>query len=304
MPAALVIFLIFIAVLGVAAIAIRILRSPIQSGRRLLHWLTLLRGGKERFLETPSGHVHYYEMNPRIDSRRTVVFLTGLSGTGVDWHEMLAAASKRGWRTFSPEMAGQGRTRLKDRNRLYSMPLQVELLRDFLDARQLDQITLVGISLGGWIASLFAICYPERLRHLVLVSSAGLWDKLSPRDVQPRNREEARLFLNRILARDPWFPGFILDDFVRRLNSTAVRRVIRAITAEDFLDARLHRIHLPVDLIWGAQDELIGTDQAHQFKNAIPHARLHLIPRCGHIPMVERPLALRRLMMDILESRQ
>jgi abhydrolase domain-containing protein 6 len=287
----------------IAVAAMRLRRRPMETGRRLLRWLLLLRGARECWMDTACGRIHYYEIAPDSPSHDPVIFLTGLGGTGADWHGILTAVARTGRRVFAVELAGQGQTRTIPELTLFPMRLQLRLLDDFLRAKGLARVTLVGISLGGWIASLFAVSAPDRLHRLVLVASAGLRGPLGSRDVQPRNRAEARVFLNRILALHPWVPGWVLDDFVRRLNSSTIRKIIEAITEADFLDPQLPQVQIPVDLIWGAQDELIGLDQAQRFQAGLPHARLHLIARCGHLPMIERPWRFRRLLLEILEGR-
>lgn len=284
--------------LAVAAFLPFVLR-PMATARKFFYWLLLLRGARSGVAETATGRIHYYEIESGPQWKDTVVFITGLGGTAADWQAVMARVAAR-HRTYSVELAGQGQTRLKDESQAYSLQLQAELLRQFLDFKRLGSVSLVGISLGGWIACLFALKYPERLKRLILVSSAGLRNELTVTDLRPQNRAEAQVFVNRLLARDRWVPGFVLDDFVRRLNSQANCKTLESIQESDFLDDRLHRIAVPVDLIWGSGDELMTLRDAERFHTSIPDCRLHILPECGHIPMFERSRAFNNLVLQIL----
>jgi pimeloyl-ACP methyl ester carboxylesterase len=56
----------------------------------------------------------------------------------------------------------------------YSFPLWVETIKGFCDALKLEQVDIAGRTLGGWLAALFAHQYPQRVRRVALLGTAGL----------------------------------------------------------------------------------------------------------------------------------
>lgn len=148
---------------------------------------------------------------------------------------------------------------------------------------------LIGNSLGGWVALLYAERHPERVSRMVLVDAGGL---LYPPKVRflVRNRAEARIFTNALLGpRMPPLPGFLLDDVVEKMQEGPAPRIFASLSRRDFLDGRLAAIATPTDLIWGGADELFPPDLGRRYARELPRASFHLIAACGHTPQAECP---------------
>jgi pimeloyl-ACP methyl ester carboxylesterase len=154
-------------------------------------------------------------------------------------------------------------------------------------------VTLVGNSLGGWMAMVLAGRNAERIERVVAVNGGALPVPAGPVNLLPRDRDEARQTMMRL--RDPGHPRIpdnVLDELVRKSRSGPLARF--AATAERFapwvMDAeKLGTLAVPVFLLWGAADQLLTLDYARQLLTALPDARLITIDRCGHIPQQEAP---------------
>jgi len=151
-------------------------------------------------------------------------------------------------------------------------------------------VTLVGHSLGAWIASLYAVAHPSRVSRLVLVNGGPLRGDRDDLTLMPANRAEAA----RILAQltDPGsaqMPGFVLDDIVREARSGGIARLSMAAgtMGAHLLDGRLALLTTPVDLLWGESDRVMSPGYARRLASQLPAARLTMIPRCGHVPQQE-----------------
>lgn len=124
---------------------------------------------EERYLTTREGH--------------RLRYLTGGSGPPVLMvHPLQMIASANTWERHFPAV-GAARTYyaldtlgwgLSDLLDDYSFDVWIELLRGFCDELQLQTVDLIGMSLGSWIAQLFAWRYPERVRRVAAIASPGL----------------------------------------------------------------------------------------------------------------------------------
>ncbi len=174
------------------------------------------------------------------------------------------------------------------------------LYLDLLEVLDLHGVTVVGCSLGGWIAAEMAVKGAERLAKLVLVAPTGI--KIGDRET----RDIPDIFalppdeVARLQYHDP---SQAVQDYTA-MSDDELRVVIRnqAATAlyvwEPYfhnpkLRQRLHRIRIPTLLVWGASDRFLLPDYyGAAYCEAIPDARLEIIERAGHWPHREQPAGL------------
>jgi pimeloyl-ACP methyl ester carboxylesterase len=174
------------------------------------------------------------------------------------------------------------------------------LYLDVLAARNLRNVTVVGSSLGGWIAAEMAVKCHDRFSGLVLVAPLGI--KVGDRET----RDIPDIFalppdeVVRLQYRDPARAAVdhkaLSDD---QLTVIARNREATALYAwEPYfhnpkLRQWLHRITLPTLLLWGADDRFVtAAYYGDAFRTAIPGARFETIPGAGHFPHIEEPAAL------------
>jgi pimeloyl-ACP methyl ester carboxylesterase len=168
-------------------------------------------------------------------------------------------------------------------------------LLDLYRALDLQRPTLLGCGLGGWLAAEFAVRYPERLSGLVLVDAYGLQ--------VPGALAEDEFALTPAMLR-PLLFGEPESDLARstlpeveppeRAEAAIHARVAAARLAWQFpydvkLRARLARARLPALVVWGDRDRLVPVAHAHAYAEALPDARLVVLPGLGHYPYLEAP---------------
>jgi pimeloyl-ACP methyl ester carboxylesterase len=165
---------------------------------------------------------------------------------------------------------------------------------DFLKRLDLDKVTLVGNSLGGWIAMEMAVRDSARIKALVLVSPAGISAPgAQPADTFLMSEEElaGQLFHDPQLARarlaEPSTPESV-DISLKNRHSTA-RLAWEPRFHDPQLAKWLHRIEAPVQLVWGEADRILPLAFANELKRLLPRAELQLIADAGHLPHVEKP---------------
>ena len=166
---------------------------------------------------------------------------------------------------------------------------------DLLDQLDLHDVTVVGVSLGAWIAAEIAVKSTARIARLVLADAVGI--RVSERETSDiadifALTEKGFIALAYhdpvVGARDPALPDASVARIARNLESTA-RFCWNPYMHDPKLKGRLHRIDVPTLMLWGAQDRIVAPDYGRAYASAIPKARFATIDQAGHFPHLERP---------------
>ncbi|MCB9182941.1 MAG: alpha/beta fold hydrolase [Flavobacteriales bacterium] len=196
---------------------------------------------------------------------------------------------------------------------LYTLPMlntNVPALADFLDRflkhLGLDQVNLLGNSLGGHVALVFCTKHAHRVRTLILTGSSGLYENAFGGSFP---RREDKDYLRKKIALTFHDPKHVTDELVEECYETVndkgklirilalAKSAIRHNMAKD-----IPAMRMPVLLIWGKQDTITPPPVAEEFHGLFPHSELHWIDECGHAPMMEQPEAFNRILGDWLDK--
>jgi pimeloyl-ACP methyl ester carboxylesterase len=221
---------------------------------------------------------------------RPLLFLHGASGTPVilPFMEKLAAR----FDVLVPEHPGYG---LSDEPEwLENIHDVAYFYLDFLNKLQLKDVTVVGSSMGGWIAMEMAVRDTSRMSSLVLVSPAGIRAPgVEPADIFLMPPEEVirNLFFDQKLAEarlaEPMTPEAL--DMTLKNRHTTARLAWEPRLHDPFLPKWLHRIDVPVKIIWGEHDRILPVGISKELKRLMPRAEVHIVKNAGHLPQAEKP---------------
>jgi pimeloyl-ACP methyl ester carboxylesterase len=161
---------------------------------------------------------------------------------------------------------------------------------DFLQQLNLKNVTLVGSSMGGWMAMEIAVRDTARLKSVVLVSPAGVAAPnaqaadifLMPPEVLIRN-----LFFDEKLAQARLAAPEDVDVSLKNRHTTA-RLAWEPRLHDPFLPKWLHRIDVPVKIIWGRHDRILPLAIMDELKRLMPKAQTFVVENCGHLPHAEK----------------
>ena len=187
-----------------------------------------------------------------------------------------------------------------------SIPALADHVRRFLDALDIPRAVVGGNSLGGHVAIELALSCPDRVSGLILAGSSGLFERGFTRGVPRRpTAEYVRAKLEEVVHdRALVTPGWV--ESVRQVANTrscALRLVRFAKAAKrDSIAERLPALRLPTLLVWGMNDVVTPPDVGRRFNALIASSQLWLLPRCGHVPMLERPEPFNRVVEHWLEA--
>ena len=219
-----------------------------------------------------------------------LVLLHGLGGEAGDWALSMPTLARRGFRVYAIDLLGYGSSDRPDED--YSIALQSDILRQFLDSQGVERADVAGWSMGGWIALKFTLDHPDRVRRLVVYDSAGISFRPSvdPRLFAARTRQELSRLYAALSPHPLYIPPFVARDLLRQAaeRGWVVKRSLDSMRAgRDVLDGRLSAIHAPVLIVWGELDTLIPPSCGQQMHREIPQSTLVLVPGCGHLAPVE-----------------
>jgi len=242
-------------------------------------------------------------------TKPAVVLLHGLGSSSVAWQFNIAALAAK-YRVIVPDQIGFGKS---DKPMLkYRVGTYVDFLDKFLAEIKVEKATLVGNSLGGWVAAWTAIKYPNRVEKIVLADAAGL--KPSEVDfnliysLNYSTRDEVRKLVKLVFYNQAIFGSEVFIDQSMYVRVTAndgytINSLIESIKRnEDFLDGQLAKIQKPTLIIWGKQDGLLKLADGERFNREINGSQLVVFDKCGHVPQVEKAAEFNAAVLKFLEK--
>jgi pimeloyl-ACP methyl ester carboxylesterase len=187
----------------------------------------------------------------------------------------------------------------------YSIQTYVDFLGEFLRTLKVNEFTLAGESLGGWIAALYTI---EALRpanqgefalpaprKLVLEDAAGM---VPLRTVLTRAAVSGTIEDAKGVAIVFHDKSRVTDEFVRETFEMKLKAndgfTQRSLVENPKLDSevvsgRLSGVTIPTLVVWGGNDELVPLEQGRAYAAGIAGAKLAIVPECGHAASLEKP---------------
>jgi len=260
---------------------------------------------QEKTVSVFGAKINYVEAGD--PSKPTVILLHGLGGQSANWAFNIPALAAN-YHVIAPDQIGFGKS---DRVMLkYRVATYVDFLDKLMSELKIEKASLVGNSLGGWVAAWTAIKYPNRVERLVLVDAAGLKpaavDMAQIYSLNYSTRDEVRqivklVFYNQALFGSDAFIEQSLNLRVAANDGYTISSLIESIKRdEDFLNGRLGDIKKPTLIIWGKQDGLLKVTDGEQFKREIAGSELIVFDQCGHVPMVEKAADFNKAVLGFL----
>jgi pimeloyl-ACP methyl ester carboxylesterase len=176
----------------------------------------------------------------------------------------------------------------------------------FIETKNLTNVNLLGNSLGGHIALVYALKHPERVKTITLTGSSGLFEngmgetypKRGDKDYI-RKKVELTFYDAKSASQE------LVDEVYNIVNNRlkAVKIIYLAKSAiRHHLGEELQNIKQPVCLIWGKNDTITPPMVAEEFKKLLPNSELHWIDKCGHAPMMEVPKEFNLVFSEFLSK--
>jgi len=228
-----------------------------------------------------------------------LLLLHGLMGALSNWDKVIEDFSTE-YRVIIPILP------------IYDLPLLTtgvkslaKYVHKFIMYKRLTDITLLGNSLGGHVALIYVLSHPSIVRSMVLTGSSGLYENAFGGSFPRRGSYDFIKEKVEFTFYDPeTATKELVDDVYRIINDrhSVIRILAMAKSAiRHNMKKDLHKINIPVALIWGKDDKITPPEVAVEFNELLPDSELHWIDKCGHAPMMERPEEFNRVLKGFLE---
>jgi len=196
---------------------------------------------------------------------------------------------------------------------IYQMPLSStnvdglsDFVHEFIQYKQYPPVCLLGNSLGGHVALVYALDHPEHVQSMVLTGSSGLYENAMGGSFPKRQNYE---FIKKKTEETFYDPNTaskeLVDEVYELVNSRnkGLRIVMMAKSAiRHNLGHEIKNIKVPVCLIWGRQDTITPPEVAEEFNTLLPNSELHWIDKCAHAPMMEQPVEFNNILEGFLKK--
>ncbi|XP_036390173.1 monoacylglycerol lipase ABHD6b [Megalops cyprinoides] len=272
------------------------------------------------------GYRFCYSVRGKPGTRPSILMLHGFSAHKDMWLSVVKFLPKH-LHLLCVDMPGhEGTTRTCAED--YSVQGQVRRIRQFVENIRLNKrpFHLVGTSMGGNVAGVYAACYPSDICGLTLICPAGL---RSPNDspfvkqlqaleraqsthgipLIPSTPQEMEDMLRLCSYVRFKIPQQILQGLVdvRIPHNDFYREVFMQIAGEESrhsLHDHMHLITAPLQVIWGKQDQVVDVSGASVLAEALPGCQVEVLENCGHSVVMERPRKTAKLIMDFIIAQQ
>jgi len=227
-----------------------------------------------------------------------MLLLHGLFGALSNWEGVVNRFSKN-YRVVIPMLP------------IYEMPIReagLEGLRkfveDFVAFKKLENMTIIGNSLGGHVALIYTLKNGSKVKKLILTGSSGLFEDSMGGSYPKRGNYQYIKERVSYTFYDPSVASKELVDEVFEITNSipmCMRIVAIAKSAQRHNMAdEIPNIKTPTLLVWGLNDTITPPVVAHEFNRLIPNSTLKFIDRCCHAPMMEHPEKFNELVEDFL----
>ena len=179
---------------------------------------------------------------------------------------------------------------------ILTMPLKsiglkglVKHIATFVDYKGYENVHVLGNSLGGHLAQLYALSYPDKVKSIILTGSSGLFENAMGNSFPKRGDYD---FIKKKTESVFFDPKTASQELVNEVFDTvndrtkAIRVVMTAKSAvRNNLEDKIHDIHCPALLIWGKEDNITPAFVAEKFNELLPYSKLHFIQKlwsCAH----------------------
>lgn len=248
----------------------------------------------------------------------------GVDSASISWGEIIGPLSETN-RVFAPDLPGYGMSDKPDLE--YSLSFYTEFLKQFMDALNLEQVSLTGLSLGGGISLKFSLDYPMLVEKLILVDAWGIFNKLPSHrlsywytktffnELSYKLSSKSRAFvkwtlLNSLIGDPDQLSEELVDEVQEVLKAPDAGKAFISFQRSEItknglrtnLAGRFSEIKNPTLIVHGTDDTSVPVEYAEHAHESIQGSEIYLMKGCKHWPQKERPDEFTKVIKNFLSK--
>ncbi len=275
-----------------------------------------------KFIKLDDGLTHYDLQGP--DNGEVVILVHGFSVNYHIWDKNVDFLTQKGFRVLRYDLYGRGFSERPFKP--YDITLFTNQLLHLIDALKLKKpLTIVGNSMGGYIAVSFTSQHREYIKNLILIDPSGMKQKVNrQRKILqiPLLGELLFLFkgtkiMTEGMRKGPWaeeIKNEVEKEFIHQMKYKGYKRAILSTMRNKMLDdeedtgrhadvyAQVGKSSVPVLLLWGTEDVTTPFSQSDNIKHLIPQLVFKPVKGIGHVPHYEAPDMINPVLCSFIES--
>jgi pimeloyl-ACP methyl ester carboxylesterase len=254
--------------------------------------------------------LHYYEGGPA--DAPTLLMIHGFGANRDNW--LRFARHFKDYQVIALDLPGFGESSKPDID--YDVASQTERVHAFAKTLGLTRLHLIGNSMGGHIAALYAARHPEQVLSVALLDNAGVTsprksemftmiERGEPNPLVVRRAEDFDALMRFVFVNPPPLPESLKRHFAEQsmANQAIYDKIFRQLRERYVpLEPELPKIQVPTLLLWGEQDRVLDVSSIEVMKPLLKQPSVVIMPDCGHAPMIERPEDTARHYQAFLDS--
>jgi 2-hydroxy-6-oxonona-2,4-dienedioate hydrolase len=262
----------------------------------------------DRKVAIKGSNIRYREFGESSGTSKHLLFLHGLGSSSDRWIDIPEAFSRH-YHTVAVDLIGFGGSDSPQLN--YTINTFKEFVLDFMSSIKIDdgKTTIIGHSLGGYIAAEIAIGNRSIVDRLVLIDSSGMLDRPTPlldeylEAAISASHEKVKRVFEQLVAQSWRVIPILVDVFVNRINRPGAKHAfesafLNSTNTQIGLD-RLKGIQdMPTLIIWGKNDNLIPVEHSKLFEETIKNSSLEIVEDAGHAPYAEKPAIVSEMLHE------
>ncbi len=286
-----------------------------DSGRELYRMKFIRAGMVEHFVEVENGTIHFWTGG----KGEPLVMLHGFGTSALFQYNKQVKSFAREYFLVIPDLLWFGESSSEKED--YSIDFLSQAIHQMLESQKIEQYNLVGLSLGGMVAAMLAINYPDHIKKLVIVDSTVAPYLLTDEETHqmletikynavdllvPKTVDDVRFLMSFGYHKPPRVPSFILKDALRNLRVNFKQRIGTAKYIDDnslnlFGNSgyNITQETLIIGAEYGLLPKEAGERTAHTIGN---NASFKLVKNSAHHIPDDQPKEFNRIVLDFLKN--
>lgn len=255
-------------------------------------------GLSSKQLEVADLSIHYYEGGPK--DGETILMVHGFGADKNNWLQFARFFTKR-YHVIALDLPGFGESSKPPAS--YDVGTQAERIAAFTQALGIKRLHIIGNSMGGHIAALYAARYPQQVASVALLDNAGIdapqkselyrrIEQGKPNPLVVNNAQQFEQLIDFVFYKAPALPERLKHYMAEQaIANSAMNTQIFSQLRERYipLEPELPKIEAPTLLLWGDHDRVLDVSSIKVMQPLLKHPSVVVMKDCGHVPMIERP---------------